>query len=67
MTDSASDSSGSSTATEIEKKEVAGSAFSGLKSFISGGFGGICCVLVGNYVPRFTARKLTSKAIRLIL
>lgn len=28
-------------------KAPASSAFSGLKSFVSGGFGGICCVLVG--------------------
>lgn len=29
------------------EKAAASSAFSGLKSFISGGFGGVCCVLVG--------------------
>ena len=37
--------------TEFETKHIekaaASSAFSGLKSFVSGGFGGICCVLVG--------------------
>lgn len=28
-------------------KQSNASAFSGIKSFVSGGFGGICCVLVG--------------------
>lgn len=42
--------------TEYESAKAAvpvSSAFSGVKSFISGGFGGICCVLVGTSDSRY--------------
>ena len=51
----------------VEKKEVTGSAFSGLKSFISGGFGGVCCVLVGIVGYCVLANMLTFEGIHSIL
>lgn len=37
-------------------KQTTSSAFSAVKSFVSGGFGGICCVLVGESRHRIAFR-----------